>query len=183
MIYSFENRVPQLAADCYVAESAQVIGSVTLGEAASVWFGTVLRGDIEPVVVGARSNIQENSVAHTSRGHPVVLGDDVTVGHNVTLHGCTIGNNCLIGMGAVLLDGCEIGDNCIIGAGSLVGPRRKVPAGSLALGNPLRVVRSLSAEAIDQIRGAAARYVDLQARYRKGGLQRILENENGRPCF
>jgi carbonic anhydrase/acetyltransferase-like protein (isoleucine patch superfamily) len=89
MIYSFENRVPELAERCYVAESAMVIGAVTLGEEASVWFGSVLRGDIEPVVVGARSNIQDNSVAHTSHGLPVILGDDVTVGHKVTLHGCT----------------------------------------------------------------------------------------------
>ena len=175
MIYSFENVGPVLPQEYYVAESAQVIGAVTLGEQSSIWFGAVLRGDIEPIRVGARSNIQDNSVAHTSHDLPVILGEDVTVGHQVTLHGCRVGNNCLIGMGAVLLDGCEIGDNCIVGAGSLVGPGRKIPAGSLAIGSPVRVVRALSAEEIDGLRGSAARYVDLQARYRSGALTPVSE--------
>ena len=100
----------------------------------------------------------------------MVLGDDVTVGHNVVLHGCTVGNNCLIGMGAILLDGCEIGDNCIIGAGSLVPVGRKIPAGSLAVGSPCRVVRPLGPDDFEEIRSFATRYVALQARYRNGGL-------------
>ncbi|MBT8046332.1 MAG: gamma carbonic anhydrase family protein, partial [Pontiella sp.] len=146
MIYQFEDRVPALPDEYYVADSATVIGDVTLHNQSSVWFGAVLRGDIEPIVVGERSNIQDNSVAHTSRNQPVMIGDDVTVGHKVMLHGCTVGNNCLIGMGAILLDGCEIGDNCIIGAGSLVGQKRKIPAGSLAIGTPAKVIRRLSEE-------------------------------------
>lgn len=173
MIYQFEERTPSLPEEYYVADSAEVIGDVRLGNRSSVWFGTVLRGDIEPIIVGERSNIQDNSVAHTSRNCPTILGDDVTVGHKVTLHGCTVGNNCLIGMGAILLDGCEIGDNCIIGAGSLVGQGRKIAAGSLAVGTPARVIRSLTEEDLIHIRGFAERYVALQARYRSGGLRPV----------
>lgn len=171
MIYQFEDRIPSLPDECYVADSAQVIGDVRLGRQSSVWFGSVLRGDIEPIIVGERSNIQDNSVAHTSRNHPTILGDDVTVGHKVMLHACTVGNNCLIGMGAILLDGCEIGDNCIIGAGSVVAQGRKIPAGSLAVGTPARVIRSLSEDDFVNIRSFAERYVALQARYRNGALK------------
>lgn len=173
MIYQFEDRMPSLPEEYYVADSASVIGDVTLHNQASIWFGAVLRGDIEPIIVGERSNIQDNSVAHTSRKQPVILGNDVTVGHKVTLHGCRIGNNCLIGMGAILLDGCEIGDNCIIGAGSLVGQGRSIPSGSLAVGTPAKVIRKLSEEDISDIRKYAERYVALQARYRAGALKSV----------
>ena len=171
MIYQFEDHEPSLPEEYYVADSASVIGAVTLHNQTSIWFGAVLRGDIEPIIVGERSNIQDNSVAHTSRNQPVILGDDVTVGHKVTLHGCRVGNNCLIGMGAILLDGCEIGDNCIIGAGSIIGMGKKIPPGSLAVGSPARVIRTLSEEDFDHIRGFAARYVTLQTRYRAGALK------------
>jgi len=170
MIYRFVDREPSLPEEYYVADNATVIGDVTLCNQSSVWFGAVLRGDIEPITVGERSNIQDNSVAHTSRNYPVVLGNDVTVGHKVTLHGCRVGNNCLIGMGAILLDGCEIGDNCIIGAGTVVAQNRKIPAGSLAVGTPAKVIRTLSEEDALTIRKFADRYVLLQARYRKGAL-------------
>ena len=173
MIYTFEDRVPSLPEEYYVAENATVIGDVVLGEQSSIWFGAVLRGDIEPIIVGARSNIQDNSVAHTGRGAPTLLGDDVTVGHNVTLHGCKIGNNCLIGMGSILLDGCEIGDNCIIGAGSIVAQNRIIPAGSLAVGSPARVIRSLSEEAVSNVRMYAVRYVEKMNQYRNGALKPI----------
>ena len=173
MIYHFEDQEPSLPEEYYVADSASVIGAVTLHNQASIWFGAVLRGDIEPIIVGERSNIQDNSVAHTSRGQPVILGDDVTVGHKVTLHGCTVGNNCLIGMGAILLDGCEIGDNCIIGAGSIIGMGKKIPPGSLAVGSPARVIRTLSEEDMINIRGFATRYVALQTRYRAGALKPV----------
>lgn len=173
MIYQFEDRLPSLPEDYYVADSASVIGEVTLGNQSSIWFGAVLRGDIEPIIVGERSNIQDNSVAHTSRNHPTILGDDVTVGHKVTLHGCTVGSNCLIGMGAILLDGCEIGDNCIIGAGSIVSLNRKIPAGTLAVGSPARVVRSLSGDDISNVRKYAERYIEKMNQYRNGGLKPI----------
>ena len=173
MIYQFEDRIPSLPDEYYVADSAEVIGDVRLGNQASIWFGTVLRGDIEPIIVGDRSNIQDNSVAHTSRNFPVVLGEDVTVGHMATLHGCKVGNNCLIGMGAILLDGCEIGDNCIIGAGSLVGQGRKIPSGSLAVGSPAKVVRTLSLDDFETIRKFAERYVRLLASYQNGAIKPI----------
>jgi carbonic anhydrase/acetyltransferase-like protein (isoleucine patch superfamily) len=173
MIYRFNDREPSLPAEYYVADNATVIGDVVLGEQSSIWFGAVLRGDIEPIIVGARSNIQDNSVAHTGKGAPTILGEDVTVGHKVTLHGCTIGNNCLIGMGSILLDGCEIGDNCIIGAGSIVAQNRKIPAGSLALGSPARVIRSLSEADIANIRTYADRYVIKMQQYRNGALKLI----------
>lgn len=173
MIYQFEDRKPSLPEEYYVADSASVIGAVTLHNQTSIWFGAVLRGDIEPIMVGERSNIQDNSVAHTSRNRPVILGDDVTVGHKVTLHGCRVGNNCLIGMGAILLDGCEIGDNCIIGAGSLIGMGKKIPTGSLAVGSPARVIRTLSEDDISDIRKYAERYVALQTRYRAGALKSV----------
>ena len=159
-----------LPEEYYIADSASVIGEVTLGSQSSIWFGAVLRGDIEPITLGDRSNIQDNSVAHTGLGHPVLIGNDVTIGHRVMLHACTVGNNCLIGMGAILLDGCEVGDNCIVGAGSLVKQNQKIPGDSLALGFPARVIRKLSEEEIINVRKYAERYVVLQARYRNDGL-------------
>jgi carbonic anhydrase/acetyltransferase-like protein (isoleucine patch superfamily) len=173
MIYEFEGHTPQLPEEHYVAGSASVIGHVTLHNQASIWFGAVLRGDIEPIVIGERSNIQDNSVVHTSRGQPVRVGVDVTVGHNVTLHACTIGNNCLIGMGAILLDGCTIGDNCIIGAGTLVKQHQNIPAGSLAVGAPARVIRKLDDAAIRDIRSYADRYVALFLRYLNGAMEKM----------
>ncbi len=173
MIYTFNDREPSLPEEYYVADNATVIGDVTLRNQSSIWFCAVLRGDIEPIIVGERSNIQDNSVAHTSDGQPVVLGNDVTVGHNVTLHGCKVGNNCLIGMGAILLDGCEIGDNCIIGAGSLVAINRKIPAGSLAVGTPARVIRKLSDKDFHSIKRYADRYIEKMKQYRNGAIRPI----------
>ena len=173
MIYSFKDRKPSLPGEYYVADNATVIGDVVLGEQSSIWFGAVLRGDIEPIIVGARSNIQDNSVAHTGKDAPTILGDDVTVGHKVTLHGCRIGNNCLIGMGSILLDNCEIGDNCIIGAGSIVAQNRRIPAGSLAVGSPARVIRSLSEDDISNVRMYAERYIVKMQQYRNGALRPI----------
>jgi carbonic anhydrase/acetyltransferase-like protein (isoleucine patch superfamily) len=173
MIYQLGDRTPTLPEEYYVADSARVIGDVTLHHQASIWFGTVLRGDIEPIVVGERSNIQDNSVAHTSHGLPVVIGRDVTVGHHVTLHGCTIGNNCLIGMGAILLDGSKIGDNCLIGAGALVKQGQEIPAGSMAVGSPARVVRQLSPEEIGNIHKSAKHYVGYYREYLNGTLRSL----------
>lgn len=170
MIFRFENQIPSLAEECFVAENATVIGNVALGRQSSIWFGAVLRGDIEPISIGERSNIQDNSVAHTSRGRPVVVGRGTTVGHNVTLHGCTVGDHCLVGMGAVLLDGCEVGDHCIVAAGALVKQNQIIPPGSMAVGAPARVIRKLSDEEISNVRKYADRYVALQARYRAGGM-------------
>lgn len=173
MICQYEDRIPILPEEYYVADNATVIGDVVLKNQSSIWFGAVLRGDIEPVIVGERSNIQDNSVAHTSNGYPVVLGSDVTVGHKVTLHGCKVGNNCLIGMGAILLDGCEIGDNCIIGAGAVVAQGRKIAPGSLAVGTPAKAIRKLSDDDFVDIRKFAERYIVKMNQYRSGALKPI----------
>jgi carbonic anhydrase/acetyltransferase-like protein (isoleucine patch superfamily) len=178
MIYEFKGRRPVLPEEYYVADSASVIGDVVLGNQSSIWFGAVLRGDIEPITVGERSNIQDNSVAHTGKGKPVVIGTDTTVGHKVMLHACTVGNNCLIGMGAILLDGCCIGDNCIVGAGALIKQNQVIPDGSLAVGAPARVIRKLSDDEISNVRKYSERYVILQKEYRTGALQAIKTNLN-----
>lgn len=170
MIYRFDDRTPSLPEEYYVADSAAVIGDVTLRNQSSIWFGAVLRGDIEPITIGERSNIQDNSVVHTSHGKPVAVGNGTTIGHQVTLHACTVGDNCLIGMGAILLDGCEVGDNCIVGAGALVKQNQKIPDGSLAVGSPARVIRKLTPGEIENVRQNAVRYVELQARYSNGAL-------------
>lgn len=171
MIYQYEERIPVLPEEYYVADNASVIGDVELKDQASVWFGAVLRGDIERIVIGARTNIQDNSIAHTGEGSPTLIGDDVTVGHNVILHGCTVGDNCLIGMGSILLDGCTIGDNCVIGAGSIVAQGRTIAPGSLALGSPAKVIRRLSDDDIANIRMYAGRYVEKLRSYRNGALK------------
>ncbi|MDZ8118623.1 gamma carbonic anhydrase family protein [Pontiella agarivorans] len=168
MIYQFKEIKPSLPDEYYIAENATVIGDVVLKNQSSVWFGAVLRGDIEPIILGERSNIQDNSVAHTGKGAPTIIGDDVTVGHAVTLHGCTVGDNCLIGMGSILLDRCEIGDNCIIGAGSIIAQGKTIPSGSLAVGSPARVIRKLTEDDFINIRSYAERYVENMRRYRGG---------------
>jgi carbonic anhydrase/acetyltransferase-like protein (isoleucine patch superfamily) len=173
MIYQFEDHTPNLPEEYYVADNASVIGNVILKNQSSIWFGTVLRGDIEPITIGERSNIQDNSVAHTGKGNPVVIGNDTTVGHKVMLHACIVGDNCLIGMGAILLDGCEIGNNCLIGAGSLIKQNQKIPEGSLAVGSPARVIRKLTPDEIADVKSYAARYVLLQTRYRNGRIKEI----------
>lgn len=168
MIHAFDTFIPQLLSDrIFVADSASVIGHVTLGDHASIWFGAVLRGDIEPIDIGAGTNIQDNSVVHTRRHFPVNVGQGTTVGHQVTLHGCTVGNSCLIGMKATLLDGAIVGDNCLIGAGSLVKENQQIPSGSLALGFPARVIRKLTPEEITSIQATSTRYIELQHKYRK----------------
>ena len=143
----FRGQSPRVDPSCFVEDSAQVIGDVELGEDSSVWFNTVIRGDVNAVRIGKRTNIQDLSMIHvTSHQHTTNLGDDVTVGHHVVLHGCTIGNRVLVGMGSVVMDGVEVGDDCIIGAGALVTPGTKIPPGSMALGSPARVKRPLTEE-------------------------------------
>ena len=162
MIYALGDRVPVLEGDGhYIADSAAVIGNVVLGAQASVWFGSVLRGDNDRITIGARSNIQDGCVLHVDPGLPLVVGEGVTIGHQVMLHGCTIGNDSLIGIGSTVLNGAEIGANCIVGANSLVTEYKAFPAGSLILGSPAKVVRELNAEEeIAGIRMSAQSYVE-----------------------
>ena len=171
-IYQFQDRIPALHESAWVAENAQVIGGVSLGENTSVWFGVVIRGDTAPIVVGQGSNIQDNSVLHADDDTPMTIGENVTVGHQVMLHGCTIGDGSLIGMQAVVLNGAKIGKNCLVGAGALVTEGKEFPDGSLIVGSPARVVRALTDAQIEGLKTSAQRYMDNARRY-KTGLTRL----------
>ena len=167
-VYELDGVVPEIADSAWVADSAQVMGQVELGEDASIWFGTVVRGDTDRITIGAGSNIQDASVLHADFGSPLTIGANVTVGHQVRLHGCTIGDESLIGIGAVVLNGAKIGKNCLVGAGSLVTEGKEFPDGSMILGSPAKVVRQLSPEQIEGLRQSARHYVLNAQRFRKG---------------
>ena len=174
-IYELDGLAPQLGAGAWVADSAQVIGNVRLEEGASVWFGAILRGDNELLTVGKGSNVQDGSVLHADPGYPLTLGENVTVGHQVMLHGCTVGDGTLIGIQAVVLNGAKIGKNCIVGAGALVTEGKEFPDGSMILGAPAKVVRELNAEQQASGARAARHYVENAQRYAKG-LKKIAES-------
>ena len=171
-VYEFDGRSPRVAASAWVADSAQVMGNVVLGDDVSVWFGTIIRGDTETITIGQGSNIQDGSVLHADVGKPLVVGENVTVGHQVMLHGCTIGDESLIGIGAVVLNGARIGRNCLVGAGSLVTEGKEFPDGSMILGSPARVVRQLSPEQIEGLRTSARHYMENARRF-KAGLRQL----------
>lgn len=168
MLYSLDGRSPRLAPDVYVAPGASIIGDVELGPESSVWFGAVLRGDVERLTVGRGTNIQDNSVLHSDPGAPLVLGDMVTVGHLVMLHGCHVGDHSLIGIGAVILNQARIGPECIVGARALVTEGKEFPPGVLILGSPARVARELTPAELAGLRGSATRYRDRARQYRLG---------------
>ncbi|MFN3210904.1 MAG: gamma carbonic anhydrase family protein [Roseovarius sp.] len=167
-IYALDDVIPQLEDEAWVAPDANVIGKVVLEQRASVWFGCTLRGDNERIVVGQGSNVQENTVMHTDPGFPLVIGRDCTIGHKAMLHGCTIGENTLIGMGATVLNGAKIGRNCLIGACALITEGKEIPDGSLVMGAPGKVVRQLDDKAIQAIAATALHYQRNAARYRAG---------------
>ncbi len=168
MIWMLDNRAPQVDPTAWIAPDAQVMGAVDLGPESSVWFGAVLRGDNEPIRIGPRSNVQEGCVLHTDMGFPLTLGADVTVGHRAILHGCTVGDGALIGMGAVVLNGARIGAGCLVGAGALVTEGKVFDAGMLLMGSPARAVRPLTAQELQRLLGSAAGYVRNAARFRAG---------------
>jgi carbonic anhydrase/acetyltransferase-like protein (isoleucine patch superfamily) len=159
---------PDVAPSAWIADTARVVGRVTIAAEASLWFGCSLRGDIEPIVVGARSNVQDNAVLHTEIGCPLTIGAGVTVGHLATLHGCTIGDDSLVGISAVVLNGARIGRHCLVGAHALVTEGKEFPDGSLILGSPAKLVRPLTEAEIEGIRENARRYVANAALYRRG---------------
>lgn len=168
-IYSLDGVTPELnEASSWVAPDASLIGKVTLGAEVGIWFGAVLRGDNELITIGDRSNVQEHTVVHTDPGFPATVGQGCTIGHRAILHGCTIGDNSLVGMGAVVLNGAIIGKNCLVGAGALVTEGKIFPDGSLIIGSPARVVRQLDEVAIEGLRGSADRYVRNAHRFRAG---------------
>ena len=158
-LYRLGDAEPKLAGGAWVAPGAQVVGNVAMGEGASVWFNAVVRGDNEPITIGARSNIQDGSVLHSDPGSPLTIGAGVTVGHKVTLHGCVIGDNTLVGIGSIILNRAVIGQNSIVGAGSLVPEGKTFPDGVLILGSPARVVRELTPEQVAGLRRSADHYV------------------------
>ncbi|MEI6619298.1 MAG: gamma carbonic anhydrase family protein [Betaproteobacteria bacterium] len=164
-VYELDQISPTMADSAYVADSAQVMGDVHLRAHASVWFGVVIRGDTERITVGEGSNIQDGSVLHADFGVPLTIGNYVTVGHKVMLHGCTIGDETLVGIGAVILNKAKIGKNCLVGAGSLVTEGKEFPDGSVIMGSPAKVVRSLSPEQIQGLRMTAQHYIDNAKRY------------------
>ena len=171
MLIALPEAAPLVDPTAYVHSSAHVIGDVHLGAESSVWFHTVMRGDVHAIRIGRRTNVQDNATVHVTRNrYATMIGDEVTVGHNAVVHGCTIGNRCLIGIAAVVLDGCVIGDDCLIGAGALLTPGTTVPPGQLVLGSPARVVRPLTDAERSHLVQSAANYVANAARYRAAGI-------------
>lgn len=168
-VYNLGNVTPELPNDdeYWIAPTAAVMGNVILKKNASVWWGATLRGDNDPIIVGENSNIQDGSVCHTDHGAPLTIGKDVTVGHLVMLHGCTIGDGSLIGIGSIVLNGAKIGKNCLIGANSLIPEGKEIPDNSLVMGAPGKVVRELSPEHAARIAMGAAHYVENWKRYRR----------------
>lgn len=165
MLYALEGIEPEVAQAGFVAPTATLIGRVVLEDNASVWFGAVLRGDNEPIVLGAGSNIQDNAVCHTDMGFPLTIGAGCTIGHKAMLHGCTIGANTLVGMNATVLNGARIGENCLIGAGALITEGTEIPDNSLVVGMPGKVKRTLDADAVARLRASAQAYVRNAQRY------------------
>ena len=167
MLIPYKGRLPQIDPTAFIQESAQIIGDVIIGAQSSVWFNVVIRGDVNHICFGARTNVQDNATVHVTRDRwPTLLGDDVTVAHGVILHGCRIADRCLIGIGAIVMDGVEIGEDCLIAAGSLVTPGTRIPAGQLVLGSPAKVARPLRAEELAHLKQSAANYVEYAETYR-----------------
>jgi carbonic anhydrase/acetyltransferase-like protein (isoleucine patch superfamily) len=170
MLRPFGGKSPQLGQGVFLADGAQVVGDVEIGDHSSIWFNSVVRGDVEKIRIGARTNVQDLSMIHVSSGRwGTTIGSDVTIGHRVVLHGCTVGDACLVGIGAVVLDGAEIGAEAMIGASALVTPGTKIPPRMLALGAPAKVVRALTDSELQFLRENAANYVGYANLYRGNG--------------
>jgi len=169
-ILAFGGVSPRIDPSVFLAAGSVVVGDVELGAGASIWFGAVVRGDVNSIRIGARTNIQDQAVVHVTGGtHPTRIGEDVTVGHRAVLHGCTVKDRCLIGIGAIVLDGAVVGEEAMVGAGALVPPGMVVPPRALVMGAPARIKRSLSDADVEGLRASAAHYVEYAARYRAGG--------------
>ncbi len=167
-LYTLDGHTPQIAEDTWIAPDANVIGQVIVEQASSVWFGVTLRGDNELIIIGSGTNVQENCVMHTDMGYPLTIGAGCTIGHKAMLHGCTLGENTLIGMGATILNGARIGRNCLIGAGALIPEGKEIPDGSLVMGMPGKVMRQLDEQAIEGLRKSALGYQQNMRRFRNG---------------
>jgi gamma-carbonic anhydrase len=166
MLKPYKGKTPKLGAGVFIEESAQVIGDVEIGVDSSVWFNAVVRGDVHHIRIGDRTNVQDNCTLHVTKDtYPLIIGSDITIGHNVILHGCTVKDRCLIGMGSIILDNAEIGEDCIVGAGALVTEGMKVPPGSLVLGIPAKVVRAVKPEEKARILRSAQNYIEYSRNY------------------
>lgn len=165
-IFSYKSAKPTIGKDVFIAPTAVVAGDVTIGDNSSVWFGAVIRGDFQPVVIGRCSNIQDNAVVHTMGDRPTVIGDGVIIGHNAIVHCDHIGNNTLIGMGSIVLGYSHIGDNVVIGAGTLISQHKKIPSNSLVFGNPSKIIRALRDDEIEALQASAENYHTLAERYK-----------------
>ena len=159
MIHEYKGKKPAIHTTAFIAKDAVIIGDVTIDEQANIWFKTVIRGDIAPTIIGKRVNIQDLSMLHQSPDMPVIIEDDVSIGHQVTIHAATIRKHALIGMGSIILDGAEIGENAFIGAGSLVPPRKKIPPHTLALGRPAKIIRKLTEKDYEEIERVRSTYI------------------------
>jgi carbonic anhydrase/acetyltransferase-like protein (isoleucine patch superfamily) len=159
-LIALDGMTPRLGSRAFVADGAVLVGDVEVGDDSSVFYNAVLRGDLAPIRIGKRTNIQDNVTVHVSTGVPTVIGDEVTVGHNAVLHACTIDDNVMVGMGAIVMDGAHIKKNCIVGAGAIVTQGKEFPENSLVLGAPAHVVRELTTEEIEGVRGGVDRYVE-----------------------
>ncbi|WP_416827766.1 gamma carbonic anhydrase family protein [Ectobacillus polymachus] len=170
MIYPFHDKTPNISTSAFIADYVTITGDVTIGEEASIWFNTVIRGDVSPTIIGNRVNVQDQCTLHQSPKYPLILEDDVTVGHQVILHSCTIRKNALVGMGSIILDGAEIGEGSFIGAGSLVPQGKIIPPNSLAFGRPAKVIRELTEEDKQDMARVRREYVE------KGQFYKGLQN-------
>ncbi len=169
MLRSYKGRLPAVHPTAYVDDSAQVIGDVEIGEASSVWMNVVIRGDVHRIRIGRRTNLQDGTIVHVMRGtHATTIGDDVTIGHGVIVHGCTLADRILVGMGAILLNGVEVGEDSIVAAGTLLPEGARIPPRSLVMGSPGKVRRALSDEDVASIRDYAERYVGYRLDYMDG---------------
>lgn len=166
MLLPYMGKLPQIAADVFVAEGAKLVGDVTIGVKSTVWFNVVLRGDLAPIQIGKQCNIQDGVVGHVNTDQPLIIGDGVSVGHAAIIHGCKIGNGTLIGMGAIVLNGAEIGEYALVGAGALVTENQIIPPRTLCLGSPAKVVRLLTEEDLQRMRNTADSYVSKGEQYR-----------------
>ena len=171
MICSFKGKSPRIADSAFVAEYVTIIGDVVIGEGSSIWFNTVIRGDLAPTTIGNDTNIQENSVLHQSKDMPLIIEDEVTIGHGCVLHSAIVRKGALVGMGATILDGAEIGEGSLIAAGSLVPPGKKIPANTLAVGNPVKIIRELTEEDKAQIIAGVNDYKE------KAQIYKTMQNE------
>lgn len=173
MIYPFHNKSPKISSSAFIADYVTITGDVEIGDESNIWFNTVIRGDIAPTIIGKRVSVQDNSVLHQSPNNPLILEDEVTVGHQVTLHSCKIRRKALIGMGSIILDNAEIGEGAFIGAGSLVPQGKKIPPNTLAFGRPAKVIRKLNADDIKDMERITREYVE------KGQYYKSLQKKNG----